>query len=65
MTGETIMIRQGESGYIPAPYVGEAKDKMNAAHGNNERDLEIAVNCSMFGWDIPMAAELSPWGFSS
>ena len=59
-----VMIRQGEKGYIPAPYSEEAQSKMNEAHGNSEADLEIAVSCSMFGWDIPKVQELSPWKFA-
>lgn len=54
LNGETIMIRQGESGYIPYPCSDDAQKQMNEAHGNSASDLEAAVTCSMFGWDIQL-----------
>ena len=71
-TGEPILLIQGESGYypisisgIPAPRCGENADadtKLAALNGlfkNTAEDLEIAIACSMFGWHIPLAENLS------
>tara|TARA_R100001163_G_scaffold60280_1_gene49461 strand:- start:137 stop:334 length:198 start_codon:yes stop_codon:yes gene_type:complete len=59
---------QGESGYRPVTPVEGNNDidaslnKLNVFFGNTSNDLEIAIACSMFGWDIPAAAELSERG---
>ena len=58
-TGEYILIRKGVQGYIPFPCTDRRAELVNKANGNNIDDLDIAVACSMFGWDIPAADELS------
>ena len=64
-TNEPIQISEGELGYCPASPVEGNNDidtslsKLNAFFGNTSGDLEIAIACSMFGWDIPMASDLS------
>ena len=67
MTGEPICIIQGESGFYPATIGGdnspEATDAKlaaaNAIFNNTEADIEAALTCSMFGWDIPAANNIS------
>ncbi len=58
-SGKGIKIVQGQSGYHEFDIAPKTRDSLNAAACNNERDLEIAIACSMFGWSIPMASELS------
>jgi len=66
-TKEPISMREGEAGYSPVIVGGDnstaATDEKlaatNALFNNTEKDIEIALACSMFGWDIPMASDLS------
>ena len=64
-TNKPIRVVQGESGYRPVTPVEGNNDieksllKLNAFFNNTSKDLEIAISCSMFGWDIPYANELS------
>ena len=67
-TNKPIQISQGESGYrhvTPSDSLTHkqdadtAMDMLNAFYNNTPRVLEIAVACSMFGWDIPLAGQLS------
>ncbi len=59
LTNDTILVRKGETGYYKFPCSKDAQDRLNAVNNNTDTDLEIAVQCSMFGWDIPKAQELS------
>lgn len=67
VTNKPVAVIQGKLGFYPLPGIGapEAVDARladaNAIFGNTPRDFEIAVGCSMFGWDTPLAADLSPW----
>ena len=64
-TNEPIQISQGESGYRDVTLLAhkqnadKAMDMLNAFYKNTPRDIEIALACSMFGWDIPLAGQLS------
>tara|TARA_R110002074_G_scaffold379433_3_gene557682 strand:+ start:369 stop:782 length:414 start_codon:yes stop_codon:yes gene_type:complete len=68
-TGKPIVLVQGEIGYSPITldpdYSSQTiKDKLlksNKVYGNTERDVEIALQCSMFGWDILAAKNLTPY----
>ena len=67
-TNEPIRLVQGQSGYEPVTPVEGNNDieksllSLNAFFDNTSKDLEIALACSMFGWDIPFANELSERG---
>ena len=71
-TGEPIALVQDERGYFPITldpdYSSQTiKDKLlksNKVYGNTERDVAIALECSMFGWDIPLAKNLTPYKWS-
>ncbi len=60
-TNEPIQISQNESGYrIVTPVAHNqdtdtAIDMLNAFYNNTPRDIEIALACSMFGWNTPIA----------
>ena len=66
-TKEPISMREGQSGYSPVVVGGDnstaATDEKlaatNALFNNTDKDIEIAIACSMYGWDIPMADDLS------
>ena len=68
-TGAPIALTQGESGFYPVVIGGDNSPSItdeklaatNAIFNNTAKDIEIALACSMFGWDIPMAGELSTW----
>ena len=72
-TGEPIALVQGEIGYSPITLDPDyspqtIKEKLlesNKVYGNTERDVEIAFECSMFGWDIPVAKNLTPYKWES
>jgi len=55
-----VVIKQGVQGFFDAPGMTDIlAESINKKNGNTERDLEIAVTCSMFGWGIPAASVLS------
>lgn len=66
-TNEPIALTQGESGYYPVVVGGDNREAAtdeklaatNAIFNNTAKDIEIALACSMFGWDIPIASDLS------
>ena len=57
--GKMILIITGKVGYMLYPCTAVRKDLINEANGNNETDLDDALTCSMFGWDLPAAKRLS------
>ena len=69
VTNKPVAVIQGKLGFYPVPICGddspEAVDARlagaNAIFENTPKDVQIAVGCSMFGWDTPLAADLSPW----
>ncbi len=52
-TGETILIKRGESGYYPSPHIDA--DTFNAESGVTARQREAMQVGSMFGWHVPGA----------
>ena len=68
VTKEPIYLVEGEIGHNPLDLIegihnfDASLNALNAFFGNTPRDLEIALACSMFGWDIPFANELSERG---
>lgn len=64
VTNEPIYLVEGEVGHRPVTVEGNndidaSLSKYNAFYNNTPKDLEIAIVCSMYGWDIPVANELS------
>jgi len=64
VTKEPIYLVEGELGYRPVKPVilcdiDTKLNTLNAFYNNTPKDLTIALSCSMFGWDIPFANELS------
>ena len=72
VTKEPIYLVEGELGYRPVPTIwpnvnsrnclcdiDTKLNTLNAFYNNTPKDLTIALSCSMFGWDIPFANELS------
>jgi hypothetical protein len=53
VTGSTILIERGVSGYWPAPDV--IVDSYNGARGVTPAQVEAMTAGSMFGWDCPAA----------
>lgn len=68
-SNEPIRVIQGEMGFYPLQFAGddspesvdEKLDRLNWIFGNTPEDVQIAIGCSMFGWDTPLAEDLSPW----
>ena len=60
-TNKPISMIEGELGYVVLPNIQPDKtiETGNALYGNTIEDVQIAIGCSMFGWDIPMADKLS------
>lgn len=61
-TGVPIVVHHGETGYYPLTdgAVSDALlDRLNESEGNTDKDVEIAVAASMFGWDVPAVADIS------
>jgi len=66
-TNQPISMIEGKLGYFPVTVGGDNRtaatdEKLaatNALFNNTDKDIEIAIGCSMFGWDIPMADDLS------
>ena len=73
-TDDPISIKEGELGYYQifnngksvwncthrwCMSIDEQLAANNALFNNTEKDIEIAIACSMFGWDIPMASDFS------
>lgn len=53
VTGETILIKRGVSGYYPLP--GRDADAFNKRHGVTKAQVMAMEIGSMFGWDVPGA----------
>ena len=58
--GNAIAIIEGEQGYNKVSHVShvtpaQVVQRMNEFNHNSAEDVEVAVTCSMFGWDIPAA----------
>ena len=62
-TNKPIAIEYDIEGYTQMPYPldDDTIASLNGLAGNTDADVEIALTCSMFGWDIPMAGDLSTW----
>lgn len=59
-TKDPIVIIKGRLGY--GDLIGWSDDGIkaaNAMNNNTPEDIEIALACSMFGWDVPKASDLS------
>lgn len=57
--GNIVKVVQGITGFfdtVQDPAVAAAGNEEN---GNTERDLELAIGASMFGWQTPRALEIS------
>lgn len=53
-TGETIMIRRGESGYFPQDGLKWADaDELNETLGITKAERKAMEMGSMYGWDVP------------
>ena len=64
VTNEPIYLVEGEVGHRPVTPgilcdIDTKLSALNAFYNNTPKDLEIAIVCSMYGWDIPVANELS------
>ena len=54
ITGETILIKRGESGYYPQDSLKDRDcDELNETFGVTKAQAEAMYHASMFGWDIP------------
>ena len=68
VTKDPIYLVEGEIGHHPLGLIEGIHnfdanlDYLNDYFGNTANDLEIAMTCSMFGWDISAADELSERG---
>mgnify|MGYP003114476965 len=62
-TRKPISIAYDIEGYSSIPYSmdDDTIASLNGLAGNTDADVKIALACSMLGWDIPMAGELSTW----
>jgi hypothetical protein len=60
-TSAPIYIVYDVEGYVPmpCPMDDDTIASLNDLAGNTDADVEIALACSMFGWHIPMAEDLS------
>ena len=59
-TDNPIVITHGESGYQPIAADDAFIQHMNEiVNHNTPKDFQIAVGCSMYGWDTPLAESLS------
>lgn len=56
--GKFVLIRKGEKGYIEYPCTQTRADQVNDVNGNTSDDIDAAVTCSMFGWNLPIAKTL-------
>lgn len=53
-TGETILIKRGESGYYPQDSLKNGNvDELNETLEVSKAQAEAMFHASMFGWDIP------------
>jgi len=58
--GKLVKLVEGVIGFVEVDHLDQATaDKLNQLNGNTERDLEIAIGASMFGWDTPLAGMIS------
>lgn len=60
MNKDLIFIKNGQSGYMPASFMGIVDDKLtadkwNAAHNITKGEAEAMFAGSMWGWDVPAA----------
>jgi hypothetical protein len=60
-TNQPILLIKGVLGFeILAGWDDGTIKAANALNNNTPEDIKIALACSMFGWDIPKASDLSP-----
>ncbi|RWN60165.1 hypothetical protein [Mesorhizobium sp.] len=53
-TGETILVKERETGFWPAPLIEDPR-AFNARKGHTVQEVAAAYVGSMFGWRIPGA----------
>ena len=57
--GEVRKVVQGVVGYFATDHTPEQAAELNEQLGNTVSDVNCAVGCSMFGWDTPLASQLT------
>ncbi len=57
--GDNVIVKQGKDGYFPAQLDDTEAALFNQDQGNTENDLVVAERCSIYGWDTPLARQLT------